>query len=186
VVSKHVVQPWLAPLLTRLLTYALTLACFAAGCGAANHFDGGVYRNGSVAFGVPAVPTDWTRVEVSAATLAFRDGRDEASVLVNARCTHFDDDVPLSALTNHLIMGTTEREILSQETVPFDSREALHTLMRAKLDGVLLEYDVFVMKKDGCIYDLVYVAPPGTFDGGAPAFERFVSGFHTLPRSGGS
>ena len=48
--------------------------------------------------------------------------------------------------------------------------------MRAKLDGVPMQYDIYVMKKDGCVYDLVYVAPPGRFAAGAADFERFAHG----------
>jgi hypothetical protein len=161
------------------------LGLLAIGCGGANHLADGVYRAGEVAFTVPAVPPDWRRIEVSDATLAFRDDRTEASVLVNARCSHLDDDVPLGALTNQLVMGTTERDFVSQDTMPFDGREALHSVLKAKLDGVLLQYDLYVLKKDGCVYDFVYVAPPDAYTQGAPLFERFVAGFHTLPGSGG-
>ena len=61
-------------------------------------------------------------------------------------------------------MGSTERELVSQETEPFDGREALHTRMRAKWDGVPIAFDIYVMKKDGCIYDFVYMGDPSAFD----------------------
>ena len=73
-------------------------------------------------------------------------------------------------------MGTTEREFDAQDVLPFDGREALHSLLRAKLDGVPMQYDIYVTKKDGCVYDLVYVAPPGRFAAGAAAFEPFATG----------
>jgi hypothetical protein len=158
----------------------------AAGCGGASHLSDGVYRAGEVGFTVPPVPAGWRRIDVSDATLAFRDDRAEASILVNARCSHLDDDVPLAALTNLLVMGTTERDFVSQETVPFDAREALHSVLKAKLDGVLMQYDLYVLKKDGCVYDFVYVSPPSSYAAGAPVFEGFVTGFHTLPGSGGT
>ncbi len=88
------------------------------------------------------------------------------STLFDVRCGQRDDDAPLSALTGHLIMGTTEREFETEEVVPFDRREALHTVLRAKLDGVPMQYDIYVMKKDGCVFDLVYVAPPDRFAAG--------------------
>jgi len=161
------------------------LALAAAGCnGAAKTYDAGVYRSGNVAFRVGPTPKSWQRIEVNDASLAFRDDAREASILVNGRCGQKDDDTPLPALTNHLLMGTTEREYVREGTIPFDAREAHHTVLRAKLDGVPMAYDVYVMKKDGCVYDLVYVAPPARFDEGARDFERFAAGFHTLPGSG--
>jgi len=104
--------------------------------------------------------------------------------LVNARCLTADDRTPLVALTNHLLIGATEREFEIQKVEPFDGREALHTRLGAKWDGVAMKMDVWVLSKDGCVYDFVYLAPPETFSGGTPEFERFVRGFRTLRGSG--
>jgi hypothetical protein len=151
-----------------------------AGCGHGQSFDEGVYRKGSLQVRVGPVPAAWRRVTIDGADLAFRDDERGGSALFDVRCGQHDDDAPLSALTQHLIMGTTEREYDTQDTIPFDGREALHTLLRAKLDGVPMQYDIYVMKKDGCIYDLVYVAPPARFAAGSADFERFAAGLQTV------
>jgi hypothetical protein len=170
------------------LTALIALSALAgAGCGAGNahgSFDGGVYRKGAVAFRLPDLPPGWRRLDVEDASLAFRDEPHEGSVLLNARCLTADDRTPLVALTNHLLFGATDREFVSQLTEPFDGREALHTTVRAKWDGVPMMADIFVLSKDGCVYDFVYLIPPGAFDNGAPTFESFVRGFHTLRGSG--
>ena len=169
------------------LAFFALLASLASGaCGGARvGLDaGGVYRDEQVAFKIGEVPAGWRAVKVDAASLAYRDDAHRASALVNGRCGRKSDDTPLAALTNHLVMGTTAREIASEETIPFDGREALHTRMSAKLDGVPRAYDLYVLKKDGCVYDFAYVAEPRTFEAGVPGFERFVSGFHTLDGGG--
>ncbi len=161
-------------------------SCSLAGCGGSQKsFDGSVYRNGQVAFQVPPAPPAWRRIGLENAALAYRDDARDAAILVNGRCGGKDDDTPLASLTGQLIMGTTERDFLEEKTVPFDGREARHTVLRAKLDGVPRIYDIFVTKKDGCVYDFVYVAPPAGGDAGADeegtsTFERFVGGFHTV------
>ena len=160
------------------------LALVACGGAAIASFDGTTYRKGPVAFGIPALPARWSRLDVSDATLAYRDGANGASVLINARCRGADQRTPLVALTNQLLIGTTEREYLEQSTEPFDGREALHTIVRAKWDGVPMKADVFVLSKDGCTYDFVYVGAEDHFDAGTPAFEAFVRGFHTIKGSG--
>jgi hypothetical protein len=161
----------------------------AVACGSAPpHLDAGIYRAGPLAFRIGDVPSSWRRVSVDGATLAYRDEPHLASILLDGRCYRKDDDVPLLALTDHLVMGTTDRQIATQETLPFDEREAMHTLLTAKLDGVAMSYDIFVLKKDGCVYDFVYVADPAKATdgsgGGTTAFEHFVSTFHTLPAAG--
>jgi hypothetical protein len=170
----------------RRTTGALIVALGMTGCGASGgpSFDGSVYRQGPVAFTIGPVPTGWRSVQVNHATLAYRDDAHSASVLLNARCHRPDESTPLSALTNHLLIGSTERNVVSETTEPFDGREALHTKMRAKWDGVPIAFDIYVTKKDGCIYDFVYMGEPSAFDGGAHDFEAFVRSFRTLPGAG--
>jgi hypothetical protein len=166
---------------------ACFVSCLAlAGCGAAHgrSFDGSVFRDGPVAFEVPPRPAGWRAVEVTDASLAFRDESHGASILVNGRCHRPDEGTPLVALTNHLLIGSTAREVESQEAEPFDGREALHTRLRARWDGVPIAFDIFVAKKDGCIYDFVYMGDPAASGAGQRAFEAFVRGVRTLPSAG--
>lgn len=163
---------------------ALLVGTTSCGGSSRPSFDGSVYRAGPIAFQIGAVPASWRAVEVTDASLAYRDETHGASVLLNARCHRPDEGTPLVALTNHLLMGSTAREVMSQETEPFDGREALHTKLRAKWDGVPIAFDIFVMKKDGCIYDFAYFGDPSAFEAGSRDFESFVHGFKTLPGSG--
>ncbi|MGO9834364.1 MAG: hypothetical protein ACLP1X_09130 [Polyangiaceae bacterium] len=159
-----------------------TLAGLVA-CGHAVSLEGDVLEKGGVRIHVGPVPPTWRRIQVEGADLAFRDDAKEGSALFDVRCGRRDDDAPLTALTEHLIMGTTQREFASQEVLPFDRREAMHTLLRANLDGVPMQYDIYVMKKDGCVVDLVYVAPPNRFADGTTDFQRFALGMHVLSDS---
>src|SRR5690348_12246936 len=154
-----------------------------AACGSSMTVEGNVVRapNGA-SFRVGDVPAGWHRLHVDDSAVGFNDP-DGSSVMVAGRCTMKSDDVPLVALTNQLVAGTTERSYDKEETIPFDGREARHTVMRAKLDGVPMVWDVYVMKKNGCVYDLAYVAAPEAFSRGAEGFERFASQFKTLEDS---
>lgn len=165
--------------LRRVVWSALLLALVA--CGGGSSFDGQVYRQGPVAFAVPAVPGGWSRLDVRDASLAYQDDAHAATIMVNARCRSADARTPLVALTTQLLIGATEREIAEQKLEPFDGREALHTTLRAKWDGVPMNLDVFVLSKDGCTYDFVRVARQRD---GEDAYEGWVRGFHTLPGSG--
>jgi len=154
----------------------LIAALCLAGCGTADAYDGRVYHAGRGSFKTGPIPADWKRESVPNTMLAFRD-RDGGMVNVYSRCGQDGDDVPLGALTNHLLIGFTEREVKSQTVGPLDGREAMHTIVHAKLDGVPMALSIYVMKKDGCVYDLVWVAPPDRFDAGLEGFDAFVAGF---------
>ena len=168
----------------RALIVAFAVAIAACASTPKRSFDGSVYRDGPVAFQVPHAPQAWRPVDVTDGSLAYRDDTHSASILVNARCNRPEEGTPLVALTNHLIIGSTSRTVKEQATVPFDGREALHTRLDAKWDGVPIAFDIYVMKKDGCTYDFVYMGDPAAYEEGAPAFQSYLRGFRTLPGSG--
>lgn len=157
----------------------LALVPFVAACASAG-LEGGVYHGNGFAFRIPEPPQHWRPIQVDDAALAYSDGPHDAMVMINARCGLESDDVPLQSLTQHLFLEFTDRKIRVQEVVPFDGREAMHTELDAKLDGVPMRYDVWVLKKDGCVYDMLYLAPPNRFDRGQTSFRAVVRGFRTV------
>jgi hypothetical protein len=152
-----------------------------AGCSPSG-FDGQTFRQGDVAFRVGEVPAAWRLLdsevtEAELASFAFRDDQDLATIGVAGRCGRDGDDVPLRALTQHLVLGFTDRAIQTEEELQLDGRQALRTEMSASLDGVP-KYLVFVVvKKDGCVYDFWRVADRPMQ---SESFDRFVAGFRTL------
>lgn len=154
---------------------ALSLLC-AVACGGP-HFDGRVYRDGELSFRVGPIPAAWRHLDASHALIAFRDDASSATVAVSGRCGKDGDDVPLQALTHHLFLHFTEREVVEQRTVALDGRDALRTEMRTRLDGVPKHFTVYVLKKDGCVYDFLHITSRGA--AGQADFDRFVAGFTT-------
>ena len=144
---------------------------------------GQVYRDGEASYRVGTLEGRWQRLGVAGQNdLAWHSEELGAIVQVNATCDP-DSDVPLPALTNHLLIGFTARELREQELVPMDGREALRTHVVARLDGVLRELLLYVLKKDDCVYDLALIAPPGTaFERARPVFQGLVDGFTTVLR----
>lgn len=158
----------------------LLIAGLLAGTGcAASRFDGNVYRDGDIAFRLGERPSGWRQIDIQDSAVAFRDDANAATIAVNARCGKDAEDVPLESLTHHLFLQFTEREQVHQTRVPLDGREALITEMTAKLDGVQKHFLVVVLKKDGCVYDLLRIADNS--DAGAEEFERYYQTFETLP-----
>lgn len=160
-----------------LLAFALVSAM---GCTGAS-FSGSVYRGQGFAFRVPETPPTWKRIDVDGKALSFVDESSGALVAASGRCKVDGEDVPLRSLVQHLFLQFTEREVVLEEVVPFDGREAMHTVVVAKLDGVPKQFDVWVLKKDGCVYDLYYIADPAEFAESVGSFRKFVQGFTTVP-----
>jgi hypothetical protein len=154
-----------------LATSFLALAC------AGPRYDGRVYDDGTLRFHTGPVPAQWHAIEADGTLLAFRDDQAAATVAVNGRCGVDGDDVPLASLTQHLFLQFTERETKSQSELNLDGRAALRTELTGKLDGVPKLFVVYVLKKDGCVYDFWRISDPAAAD--TAAFEGFVRGFAT-------
>jgi hypothetical protein len=160
--------------------WALWAACIlvvAVGCGSG--LAGQTYRHGDIAFDVGPIPGSWHQVDADDAALTFRDDAARATIAVNARCHEEGDDVPLKALTKHLFLEFTNRNSISERTVPLDGREALRTELLADLDGVPMHFTVYVLKKDWCVYDFMHIADLDSPASSRANFDRFVAGFRT-------
>jgi hypothetical protein len=158
-----------------LLVLALVGAA-SVGC-APQRLRDGVYHGKRTTYRLGPLGPAWQRHE-SQADLAFFQPQLDAMIMVNTECPAAHDP-PLQVAANTLLIGFTDRQVVSEATVLLAGREALHRQLRAKLDGQLLVVEVFVLKKNDCLYDLVYLSPPETAARGREEFDRFVAGFET-------
>jgi len=158
---------------------ALLVLVALGGCGGGSSFAAGVYRDAEATYRVGRLGPGFERLDMDQNDLAWHAPSLGAIVQVNATCDPFQD-VPLTSLTNHLLIGFTDRDRRSEDRVRLDGREALRSYYVASLDGVPRELLLLVMKKDECTYDFALIAPPGSsFERARPDFERFVAGFTT-------
>lgn len=99
-----------------------------------------------------------------------------AVIELHAQCAD-QGDSSLEQYTDHLRMDWTKWTVVSQVELKLERRAALRTVVDAELDGVPRRNDFVVVKKDGCLFDLRYSAPPDGYAKGHAAFDRVVGGF---------
>lgn len=157
--------------------FAAWLGLLLAGCSSVT-FAGGIYDDGLVRYHIGEPGPGWKRVEVEGNDLAFHHPR-LGTISVNSTCTEYDD-VPEAALMNQLLFGTRERLYRVEETVTLDGRGAQHTVVDLELDGVPLTLEVYLMKKDGCVYDFTRISSRATFEPGRPDFQAVLAQFRVL------
>jgi hypothetical protein len=127
----------------------------------------------------PPDPNEWRQVHFDSNDLAWVN--EHGNVLAtNSTCRNFED-APLDVLTNHLLMGFTDRVQVDKKTYMMDGREALQTAWTARMDGVPVDINVTVLKKDGCIYDFTLIAPLAHGADHLATFDRLLDGFTTSP-----
>ena len=164
----------------RLFPLLLVLV-LSAGC-AAHTTSVPAMCSGKECYEMGPLGPEWKSVTREDGVAGFFNAANGGIILSNATCRDDAEAVPLSSLTAHLLVGYTERRERSSELLSFSRREALRSVIEAKLDGVPVVLDLYVLKSNGCVFDLSYAAPPAGYDSGLADFLRFVEGFHQLPR----
>ena len=155
----------------------LLLAVSLAGCRRVS-FEDSVLTKPAVRYRVGELPERWHRVWLEGNDLAFSEEGTGRALSINATCEGHDDP-PLPVLTRHLLAGFTERRELSQRLVPMAGREAMRSRYLAKMDGVPVQLELVVLKKDNCVFDFSYVAPPGLAEERLADFEALMAGFES-------
>lgn len=121
-------------------------------------------------------PAQWQVVKFADNDLAWLNRKSAHVLSVNATCDNHGDP-GLDVLTTHLLFGFTDRTLKSRETKMIDGREALVSKYAAKLDGVPVEIDLAVLKKNDCVHDFIYVSPEGRAQEHRAQFDRLLSDF---------
>ena len=152
----------------------------AIGCATTGTLQGHWYRGEQTAYRIGPVGSDWRPVTVNQQNdLAWHSDSKGAVMHVDSDCDPALD-IPLTALRNHLMIGFTEREVVEEELVPMDGREALRTHLQAKLDGVPRDIFLQILKKNDCVYDFGLVTPLGSgFEQALADFDQLLAGFTT-------
>ncbi|MEY4583259.1 MAG: hypothetical protein RL701_7962 [Pseudomonadota bacterium] len=154
------------------------LSASTSACGSSESFRERIFDDGNVRYRVGAQTQPFERISVADNDLAWHDAR-YGTISVNSTCQQFED-VPARALLNHLLIGTTERKFNVEETVTLDGRAAQHVIADVQLDGVPVTVNVYLLVKDGCVYDLTLVATREKLSAAQPLFDAFVRDFAVL------
>jgi hypothetical protein len=119
----------------------------------------------------------WRMVRQKHAEVAFFDGATGSVAQANATCRDDAEAASLEVLMSHLLIGYTEIRQRREERLQLNAREALHQIADVKLDGVPRVLDLYVLKRNGCIFDLTLASPPDRYTAAAAQFAHFVAGF---------
>ena len=136
---------------------------------------GGMFTRDGLSYRVVEPTGSWQRKAFEDNDLAWLAPTGHL-IAINALCTGHEDP-QLEVLTNHLMIGFTDRQWVSKTKFQLDGREAMRSLVKAKLDGVPISLDLVVLKKNGCVHDFTYVSPAGQEAAHQAEFDALVSGF---------
>jgi hypothetical protein len=125
--------------------------------------------------GADALPDTWRRIGGRGATIALHNV-DGGAIAANVSCDAVDQDAPLGVLINHLLLQLEAPIERSREHLVIAGRGALRVRLGVRVDGVPVELDLVVFKKDGCVVDAQLIADATRVAAREHDFDRFVAG----------
>jgi hypothetical protein len=165
----------------RIAVVMVSLA--AAGC-AGTRIDDGVFHSAK-GYRVIVPGADWTVKEGGRADLELKHRDGSGGMLVNASCGRERARGPLSVLARHLLTGLRDQSVITREDVSINGAVARHAIVEGRLadSNEPVTIELYVIRDDRCIYDLLYAAPAETFEARRGDFDRLV---RTLTTNGAS
>jgi hypothetical protein len=160
---------------TAALAAALTLVLGA--CAGRRIVDGVYHAPSGYRIAVPGQA--WEVATESRADLELRHRTVPAGMLVNAVCDPAVARRPWDVLAQHLLIGMRDREVVETGEVPVNGRIASHRVLEGRMRQTdeRVRIESYTLKGNRCVYDLLYVAPPGAFERWRGDFQRFVDSF---------
>ncbi len=133
-------------------------------------------------YSVQAPGQSWSRVRPGGADFGWFHQDTSASIYWDSNCLSRYEDGELGDLLTHLTFGIAHGEPLREDPLTLDHRAALVRTHQGVLDGVQVKVGAVVTKKDECVYDGLYIAPPQHFDAQWNTFVEVMNSFRTRGR----
>ena len=135
-------------------------------------------------YAVGKLPEGWETLKTKVRAAAWYNPDYRATISTDVLCESSTGDRPLSVVAGDVAAAIEDREVTDSEKFMLDERGALRERVSGSVDGVPVEMDVVVVKKNNCSFDMIAIASPEDMPAVKPIFDEFISGFHYGPSQG--
>jgi hypothetical protein len=118
-------------------------------------------------------PTEVSDVAYQSQSTASIISLDSACREINTAKPYPERD--LKTLTDLLLLGITDVTYRAERGLEVQNTPGLETTIVGKLNNEPMELRTVVLKRQNCVYDLVYMARPRYFEKQLPDFSHFVA-----------
>lgn len=120
---------------------------------------------------------EWSPIDPDSSDLAYRNRQTSSTLVLNSQCKKYDS-ASLETVSATLLNGIAQLDIMDKHNIEFAGREAQITTATGTLDGVPIFLKGMVLKKDGCLYDLILISSGrDQLKADSLAFDEFIKGF---------
>ena len=148
---------------------------FLASCAS---LDINVENKKSENYQIGKLPDYWEPIKDTLADTSYWSKKTGATILINSLCEKYGS-ASLFVLTQNILRGIDDLNTEVEEEIMLVERKALHTVATGKIDGVSIKTNIYVMRKDYCIYDFTYQVQAESYSKDVKDFEDLVKSFRT-------
>lgn len=103
------------------------------------------------------LPAGWNRLAPEGSDHAFENPQTNSIITINSLCKRYES-TSLKQLTYNILGGLDDTEIEEAQVLHFNSRDALRTKSKARIDGVPVYLIIQTTRKNNCIYDFLLIS----------------------------
>lgn len=107
---------------------------------------------------------------------SWQSTRTKNSITFFSDCSE-NADPSLDQLQNDVVSGFEDTKLSESETISYNQRQARKFVLFGSLDGISVQIQGIVFKKNGCSYTLIYGGKKVSFNSELPIFNDFINGF---------
>ena len=153
-----------------LLTFITVLAACSSGQNSGAYTKSKLVENNLS----KSIKSPWKEIANEASDLAFNNKNTNSFFIFNSACRKFDPS-NLPTLTNSILTGIDNVEIMEKLTTTHQDREAVLVVARGTVDGIARYFRILTTQKNNCIYDYALISTSNAFlIKDTPDFNNFI------------
>jgi hypothetical protein len=122
--------------------------------------------------------SDWVKLppqeNSNESDVAYQSKSSGALISLNTSCRELNRTQSLQAVSDLLFLGISDIEEKKEKSLMIQDSPALETTVTGKLNQEPTKIRATVIKKDRCIYDVLYVTRPKSFSSKEGDYSAFV------------
>ena len=103
------------------------------------------------------VKSPWKEIANEGSDLAFNNKNTNSFFIFNSACRKFDPS-NLPTLTNSILTGIDNVEIMEKASTIHQDREAVLVVAKGTVDGIARYFRILTTQKNNCIYDYALIS----------------------------
>ncbi len=141
---------------------------------------GNIYKAEKTSYRIGELSGGWESVDSDRGDIFFWNSTVKATITVNSVCDEDKVKYNLKALSDSLVTGIKDKNIIKSDEVKIDGSDALYTEYQGIYDGHNIGIATIVLKKQKCVYDFSYSAGAEKFNTLLEEYLEFASDFKVL------